>query len=357
MPKTVKVSGPATPDEIAQAYRQSDNPHHYTRLLAVEMAQQGVWTLKEIATALGKHRATIARWLGIYRRGGIDALLARPRGGRRAQLQKEDIDAMTDGLRQGTWKTAHEIHKWLDERGISMTVWGVYYWLRKVKAKHKVPRKTHVDQDPDELADFKAHIVDKLNAIDLPPNRPIYVWVEDEHRYGLISTVRRCWTLRGCRVKAPFQMKYKWGYVYGAAELSTGQTAFLYLPTVSLPCSQLFLQQIVATDPTGIHIVIWDCAGFHPQPDADDLPSQIRLLPLPPYCPELNPMEKLWDRVKCQVSNQIFETLESIEAEITEVLEPFWSSVDRVLTWLGDNWLTRGIATFINQRLTTENPV
>ena len=147
-----------------------------------------------------------------------------------------------------------------------MTVWGVYYWLAKVKAKHKVPRKTHVDQDPDELADFKAHIVDKLNAIDLPPNRRIYVWVEDEHRYGLISTVRRCWTLRGCRVKAPFVMKYKWGYVYGAAELRTGQTTFLYLPTVSLLCSQLFLQQIVATDPAGIHIVIWDCAGFHHQP-------------------------------------------------------------------------------------------
>ena len=81
MPKKVKVSGPAAPEEITQAYRQSTNPHDYTRLLAVEMAQQGLWTLKEIATVLGKHRATIlrssaqvARWLRAYRRGGINAL-------------------------------------------------------------------------------------------------------------------------------------------------------------------------------------------------------------------------------------------------------------------------------------------
>lgn len=356
MPKKVKVSGPATPDEITKAYRQSDNSHDYTRLLAVEMAQQGLWTLKEIATALGKHRATIARWLGTYRRGGLDALLARSRRGRGARLDKDDVEALVAGLREGRWKTAVEIHSWLSKRGIEMTVWGVYYWLNRVRAKHKVPRKTHKDQDPDELADFKAHIGDKLNAIDIPPSRRVYVWVQDEHRYGLISTVRRCWTLRGCRVKAPFQMKYQWSYLYGAVELGTGKTVFIYIPTVSLTCSQLFLEQIVATDPAGIHIVIWDQAGFHHKPENANLPSQIRLLPLPPYCPELNPMERLWDMVKCRVSNQVFETLSSIEEEIVGVLQPLWSSVERVFTWLGDNWLTRGVATFLNERRAAENP-
>jgi hypothetical protein len=63
MPKKVKVSGPATPDDIAAAYHQCSNPHDYTRLIALEMAQPGQWTLQEIAAALGKHRATIARWL------------------------------------------------------------------------------------------------------------------------------------------------------------------------------------------------------------------------------------------------------------------------------------------------------
>lgn len=58
-------------------------------------------------------------------------------------------------------------------------------------------------------------------------------------------------------------------------------------------------------------------------------------------------MEKLWDPVKRQISNAIWETLDAIEDEITAVLSPFWQSVERVRAFLGDNWLTRGVATFL----------
>ena len=144
------------------------------------------------------------------------------------------------------------------------------------------------------------------------------VWIEDEHRYGLISVVRRCWTLRGIRVKAPYQTKYQWGYVYGAAEVVMGQVEFLYLPTVSLDCSLLFLEQ---------------------------------------HSPELNPIEKLWVKVKRGVANEVWETLDAIEDAIIEVLEPLWQSVERVRSLLGDNWLTRGVATFLMQReISSEAP-
>ena len=238
-----------------------------------------------------------------------------------------------------------------------MTVWGVYYWLKKVKAKSKVPRKTHKDQNPKQLEDFKQNIVAKLNALDIPKGQRVYVWVEDEHRYGLISTIRGCWTLRGHRVKVPFQMKYKWSYVYGAFEIHTGKALLMYIPTVSLECSQLFLEEIVATDEEAIHIVIWDGAGFHQKPLASDVPSHVRLLPLSPYCPELNPMEKLWDIVKGHIGNKVFETLTSIESAITDVLKPFWEKEEGVFGLLGDNWLTRGVFTFMNQRKAVETSV
>lgn len=81
---------------------------------------------------------------------------------------------------------------WLEqERGIKMNIWGVYYWLKKLKAKLKVPRKTHAKQDPEEMEAFKQNIVDKLNEFEIPDNQRVRVWVEDEHRYGLISVVRR----------------------------------------------------------------------------------------------------------------------------------------------------------------------
>ncbi len=95
----------------------------------------------------------------------------------------------------------------------------VYYWLSKIKAQHNAPRKAHGDQDPDEKEAFKRQIGGHLEALEIPPSVPVRIWVEDEHRYGLISNVRRCWTLRGHRVVVPHQTKYEWGYLYGAAEL------------------------------------------------------------------------------------------------------------------------------------------
>ena len=143
--------------------------------------------------------------------------------------------------------------------------------------------------------------------------------------------------------------KYQWGYVYGVTELTSGKAEFLFVPTVSLFTSQLFVEQLVAVNRRAIHIIIWDRAGFHPLPESDQLPQQVRRLPLPPYCPELNPMETMWDIVKRHVANTVFPTLDAIESEIEQVLTPFWKSAQRVRTFLGDNWLTRGVAIFLEQ--------
>ena len=130
----------------------------------------------------------------------------------------------------------------------------------------------------------------------------------------------------------------------------TGNAEFLYTPTVSLGYSELHLEQLVATQPEAIHIVIWDRAGFHQKSDRHQLPEQIRLLPLPPYCPELSPIEKLWDPVKREVSNAVWEALDAMEQAISKVLRPFWESEEPVRSLLGNNWLTSGVSDFLKLR-------
>ena len=56
----------------------------------------------------------------------------------------------------------------------------------------------------------------------------------------------------------PCQTKYQWGYIYGAMELTTGTTEFLFALTVSLSASQVFIEQLVATNADAIHIIVWD---------------------------------------------------------------------------------------------------
>ena len=60
-------------------------------------------------------------------------------------------------------------------------------------------------------------------------------------------------------------------------------------------------------------------------------------------------MERLGDMVKREVSNAIWEPLDAIEEKITGVLCPFWESTERVRAFLGDNWLTQAVVTFLDQ--------
>jgi len=57
----------------------------------------------------------------------------------------------------------------------------------------------------------------------------------------------------------------------------------------------VFLEQIAQSDPAALHLVVWDQAGFHPRDGEVGVPDNVRLLSLPAYSPELNPVEQLGD--------------------------------------------------------------
>ena len=104
MSKKTKVSGSAK--EMETAYKASANPHDQKRLLALQMAQQGVWVLSDIGRALSKGRATIGRWLKSYREEGMEGMLKRGHGGRKPQLQQDDVESLEEVLREGKYKPA-----------------------------------------------------------------------------------------------------------------------------------------------------------------------------------------------------------------------------------------------------------
>jgi len=110
------------------------------------------------------------------------------------------------------------------------------------------------------------------------------------------------------------------------------------MPSVSLDFSREFLGQIAASDSGAEHVVIWDQAGFHPRAEAGHLPERIHLLPLPPYSPELNPIEGLWDQVQDVTCNQRHASLDALETTLTAALRPFWETPAKVLSLI-HHWL------------------
>jgi len=111
----------------------------------------------------------------------------------------------------------------------------------------------------------------------------VWLWVLDEHRYGLLPVIRRVWARRGVRVHAPYATRYKWGYLHEALEVDGAHaTQLLFTPAIDRDIHALFLKQIADGDPYSLHVVIADQAGFHLPTDDPRPPKNLRLLPLPP---------------------------------------------------------------------------
>ena len=133
--------------------------------------------------------------------------------------------------------------------------------------------------------------------------------------------------------------RYQWGYTSGALEVCGDGAEFLHTDGVSLEASRCFLEQVGRSVPEAMPIVIQDGAGFHHPEGAPELPANVRLIHLPPYSLELNPVEKLWDIIKDQICNQVWKDLAELMGAITEVLAESWTTPAKVRALIGDRWL------------------
>ena len=312
------------------------------RLLALKHGLEGEMGLEEIAQAVGRARSCIQRWFDTYREQGLEGLLRKEHaGGIESTLKPFVAQQMKEELKKGTWRRGADVQRWLEkEHGVKVALVTVYKYLGKCAARLKVPRPSHAKKEPGAAETFKSQLAAKFRELNIEKDRPVRIWVSDEMRYGLQPVTRRVWSLRGERVVVPVEAHYEWGYCYGALEVAGPGAEFFYSPTVNLECSALFLQQLAQSDPEAVHVVIWDGAGFHQKDRNPQLPANIRLVQLPAYSPELNPVEKLWDIVKDAICNRIFATLDQLEEALTSVLAQYWRETQRVYNLIGTNgWL------------------
>ncbi|MEI9897193.1 MAG: transposase [Chthoniobacter sp.] len=210
-----------------------------------------------------------------------------------------------------------------------------------------MPRRTHALKNAAASERFQRTLARELWALGVPKEKPVRVWAIDEHRYGLISHQRRCWGMRRVRAYARYRTKYEWGYVATALEIAgPGEGLCVFFPTVNQEVSTRFLEQISQTDPEAVHVILQDRAGFHLRQGAAELPANVRLLPLPAYSPELNPVERVGGLIRTATANRVFVDLPAMEAAIQEALRPLWTDPSRVRSLIGEGWLLAQVNAF-----------
>ena len=346
MPKRYHLNRPELAQAVAAELRTCTDTKHQQRLLAARMAASGEFTAAQIAEQIDISRRRFFDWMNALKAGGVERLLERQHGGGAGpRVRGSALAELQAGLAQGRWKRAKEIQHWLRERhAVKLQLTGVYYWLGKLGGVLKVPRKTHARKDAAQATEFQRTLCERLRNLNVAGGRRVRLWVADEHRYGLIPVVRKCWTLRGLRPCVPYQTRYEWGYLYSALEVDGENAAeFLCLPEVSLTMSRIFLERLAARDPQAEHVVIWDQAGFHLKADLHAVPERVHLMELPAYSPELNPVEAIGDVIKDRIGNVLWETLDALETALGEELRPIYETAQRVRSLVSHPWLVEQV--------------
>jgi transposase len=159
----------------------------------------------------------------------------------------------------------------------------------------------------------------------------VRVFSQDESRVGLLTVRRRRLTACGVQPVGLIQHTFEWFYIYGAVAPTTGERFFLELPYLNADTFQLFVDAFAQAFPDSFNILLLDNSGAHTA-QRIRWPANVQPVWLPPYCPELNPIERVWRDVKDDLAWQQFVDLEAQQVYVGDLLQAYNAPTLQALT-------------------------
>ena len=284
-----------------------------------------------VGTQMGVHPSTIGRWAARYRRRGIAGLRGpeQDRRGRPVRLTTEHLEllratVLTSPQQMGyaftTW-TLPRLATYLDEQtGVTAQPHYLGRLLRRMNLNRRRPKHV-LEGKRDEFLHDEAQA--ELAAIkqDLPASERVVI-SQDEAEFHLYPYLALIWGLIGSpqpQVRTPG--KNQKHVLYGGLNLRTGKLTGTWAPTKSGTHFISFLEALLADYPDQNVLLITDNGSFHhtKKVDAflDEHRAKLEVKWLPPYCPDLNDIERTWRKLKAShASNFLFNSLDNLVANV-----------------------------------------
>ncbi len=169
--------------------------------------------------------------------------------------------------------------------------------------------------------------------------RKVRLCFQDEARFGRMVRFRRCWAPRPLRPKVCNGYERQFTYVYGSVSPLEGQLDWCLSSKMNTVQMQGFLEQVGAAHPEEFILMIVDGASSHKSKDLV-VPENVRLIGLPPYSPELNPQEHVWDELREKgFPNRVSADREQVIATLKQVLGERSADTPRVRSLTAWPWI------------------
>lgn len=320
MKRTKNIIEEVADFDFLPCYRVERDARIKIKLLALYHLQSGK-RLKEVADIVISDERTVRSWLHAFIDFDYEGLIEREGRGRKPRLPCEEVENFKYAIdelqasKNGGRITAYDIQELLIERfDCNYSISGIYCLLDRLNIVWISGRSKHPKHSQEAIDAFKENFPDELKKIsDEYPDSRIEVWWQDESRIGQQGSLSRVWASKGTRPRVIRQKQFLSTYIFGAVCPDQDKGCALILPEANTGMMQIHLDQISSHVSEGsIGLILMDRASWHTT-EALVIPSNILLMPLPPYSPELNPMEQVWQQLrKIKLSNTNFKDYDDI---------------------------------------------
>ncbi len=166
---------------------------------------------------------------------------------------------------------------------------------------------------------------------------------QDEARFGRTPDTRRCWCPEPMRPLCRAMVAQEHTYAHAAVPVSGGQMGSLILPHANGNCMRIFLDGVASRHPNDRAVVVLDGAGWHQSESLLPAPN-LRPLKLPPYSPELDPVEHLWDDLREKpFHNRVFDSIDTLENHLEAALRDMETDHQRVHSIVAWLWIVNSL--------------
>jgi DDE superfamily endonuclease len=164
-------------------------------------------------------------------------------------------------------------------------------------------------------------------------------YFQDEMRFGTRTELGRRWTAKGTRPTGRQRIGYHYQYLSVALNPQTGELLALILPDMRVESFQAFVDEFKKFVGAQQFVrLITDGAAAH-RSQRLQIGAGLTIEHLPPYSPELNPVERLFKELRRALKNRVFDSIQEVEEAVIKAIEPYLADGSRVrkLTFYG--WL------------------
>ncbi|MBM3158130.1 MAG: IS630 family transposase [Chloroflexi bacterium] len=152
-------------------------------------------------------------------------------------------------------------------------------------------------------------------------NLPVRLIFQDEARFGRMSDSRACWAPAPLRPMVGLALVREFRYEYAAISPWSGDLDYMTSEKMNTKNMSQFLKQIAEKHEQDFTVMVLDGAPSHRSKELE-IPENVALVFLPPYSPELNPVEQLWNRLRRDYfANRVFNSLDAATLQAERGLE------------------------------------